>query len=285
MYEKLKPYIALCKPRILFLVTLTSAVGFYLGERGIKSWYLFFFALLGTGLSCAGAGVLNNYLERDVDKLMKRTCRRPIPSGEVAPADALIFGVLLVLVGTALLVMKVNLLSGFLALLTAFLYVLVYTPLKRITWLNTFVGAIPGALPPMGGWAAATGEISLGAWVLFFILFLWQHPHFYAIAWMYKEDYSRGGFKMLPVVDPSGVSTFRQIIIYSILLMAFSALPTVIGMAGFYYLTLAVITGVFMLMVGVSLFKSQSVQDARRLLRASIVYLPVVLLLVIIDSL
>jgi len=284
MNQQVKGYITLCKPRILFLVMLTSAMGFFLGAHNFHNIKLLCFTLLGTGLSCAGAGVLNNYLERDVDKQMKRTCKRPIPTGVIAPADAFIFGVILVLAGTILLVLEVNLLSGFLALLTAFLYVLVYTPLKRVTWLNTFIGAIPGALPPVGGWAAATGQLSLEAWVLFLIMFLWQHPHFYAIAWMYKEDYARGGFKMLPVVDPSGISTFRQIVIYSILLIVGSALPTILGMAGLVYLTCTLALGVGMLVIGILLWRSHSVQDARRLLRASIIYLPLVLVLVIIDA-
>jgi len=266
------------------MVTLTSAIGFFLGGHGIQNWKLFILTIIGTGLSCAGAGVLNNYLERDVDKQMRRTQRRPLPSGTVSPSDALIFGILLVLGGTCLLVLQVNLLSGFLALLTAFLYVLVYTPLKRVTWLNTFIGAIPGALPPVGGWAAATGEASLGAWVLFLILFLWQHPHFYAIAWMYREDYERGGFKMLPVVEPSGDSTFRQIIQYSFLLIASSILPTLVGMAGQVYLIGALILGFGLLSVGFILARSHSVQDARKLLRASIVYLPLLLIFVIADS-
>ena len=171
MLNKIKLFCELSKPRILIMVVLTSAVGYFLGGKGIIDTCALFNTLLGTALSCAGAGALNNFLERDIDKNMKRTSRRALPSGQLSPADALVFGIIAVLLGTTLLVMRVNLLCGFVALLTAFLYVLVYTPLKRITWLNTFVGAIPGALPPLGGWAAATNNIGLGAWVLFFILF------------------------------------------------------------------------------------------------------------------
>jgi heme o synthase len=218
--QTFKAYCELTKPRIMSLVLVTASIGYFLGGQGIRSYLQLLLMLTGTAFCCGGAGVLNHYLERDADLRMKRTRGRPLPAGIVAPADALAFGIVLVILGTVLLVWKVNLLTGFLALLTAFLYALVYTPLKRVTWLNTFVGAIPGAIPPMGGWAAATGGLEVGAWILFLILFVWQHPHFYSIAWMYKEDYERGGFKMLPVVEPDGKSTFRQIVIYSVLLIS-----------------------------------------------------------------
>ncbi len=284
MFNKVSLYWELSKPSIMFLVILTSAVGFFLGAKGFSPIDVFFYTLLGTGLSCAGAGTLNHYLERDIDCNMKRTSRRPIPSGQVSPAEALGFGILCVLVGVIILVTKVNLLTGFLALMTAFLYVLVYTPLKRITWLNTFVGAIPGALPPLGGWAAATNQIDLGAWVLFLIMFCWQHPHFYAIAWMYKEDYKRGGFKMLPVVEPDGMSTFRQIIIYSVLLLIVSLVPSFIGMSGKVYFVGSAILGLFMLSVGCLLYESKSVQSARKLLKASVIYLPLLIILMVSDA-
>lgn len=283
MIPQVAPYITLMKPRILVMVLVTTVLGFFLGGRGIVSYPLLLATLFGTALSCGGAGVLNQYLERDVDLLMKRTKRRPIPSGQVSPANALVFGIILVLSGTVFLVAQVNLLTGFLALLTAFLYVLVYTPLKRTTWLNTVIGAVPGALPPLGGWAAATGGVELGGWILFLILFLWQHPHFYAIAWMYKEDYERGGFKMLPVVEPDGESTFRQIVFFSLLLLPVSVTPSLIGMSGALYFVGSLIAGVALLRVGLSLAKSHSVGDARRLLRASIVYLPFLLALIVFD--
>jgi len=271
------------KPRILVMVLVTTVLGFFLGGRGIVSYPLLLATLFGTALSCGGAGVLNQYLERDADLLMKRTKRRPIPSGQVSPANALVFGISLVLSGTVFLVAQVNLLTGFLALLTAFLYVLVYTPLKRTTWLNTVIGAVPGALPPLGGWAAATGGIELGGWILFLILFLWQHPHFYAIAWMYKEDYERGGFKMLPVVEPDGKSTFRQIVFFSLLLLPVSVTPSLIGMSGVLYFVGSLVAGLALLKVGLTLAKSHSVGDARKLLRASIVYLPFLLALIVFD--
>ena len=284
--KRVKLFWELSKPSILFLVTLTSAVGYYLGAKGIEKSDLgiFLFTIFGTGLSCAGAGALNNYIERDVDTYMKRTFRRPIPLGLVSPAEALGYGVFCVLAGVCILAVKVNLLTGFLALMTAFLYVLVYTPLKKITWLNTFIGAIPGALPPLGGWAAATNEISLGGVILFLILFCWQHPHFYAIAWMYKEDYQRGGFKMLPVIEPDGLSTFRQILIYSVLLLLVSIVPAFIGMSGKIYFIGAAVLGLFMLGAGCILYETKSVQSARKLLQASVIYLPILIILIISDS-
>jgi protoheme IX farnesyltransferase len=284
MKSKFQAYCTLSKPRIVTLVLVTTAIGYFFGGQGIRSYETLFITLVGTALCCAGAAVLNCYIERDVDKLMKRTMTRPLPTGEITPSEALAFGILLVLAGTTLLAWQVNLLTGFLALLTAFLYVLVYTPLKRITWLNTFVGAIPGALPPMGGWAAATGDLSLGAWVLFLILFVWQHPHFYAIAWMYKEDYLRGGLKMLPCVEPDGESTFRQVIWYSILLIPISLLPTVMGMSGYVYLAGALVLGVGMLLSGLTVAKSRTVADAKKLLRTSVIYLPLLLILIVTDA-
>ena len=215
---------------------------------------------------------------------MNRTRQRPIPSGAISPAEALSFGLVLVLLGVTLLAWRVNLLTGFLSLMTVFLYVLVYTPLKRVTWLNTFVGAIPGALPPVGGWAAATGSLDIGAWVLFLILFIWQHPHFYAIAWMYRDDYARGGFKMLPVVEPDGASTFQQILLYSLLLIPISLFPTIIGMSGWIYGGGVLVMGIGMLLVGLSVASSRSNQDAKRLLKASVLYLPAFLVLILIDS-
>ncbi|MCB0339827.1 MAG: protoheme IX farnesyltransferase, partial [Bdellovibrionales bacterium] len=202
----------------------------------------------------------------------------------ISPTAALVFGAALILLGTLVLVWKVNLLTGFLGLLSAFLYVLVYTPLKRVSWINTLVGGIPGALPPMGGWAAASGELSLGAWVLFLILFVWQQPHFYAIAWLYREDYARGGLKMLPVVDPNGVSTLREILVYLALLIPLSLMPCVIGLAGKFYYVGAIVLGIYYLIPGIRLAQTRSMTDARRLLKASVLYLPLLLALIIFDA-
>lgn len=276
-------YLELAKPRIVTMVLVTAVIGYVLGGHGDASFPLLLCTLIGTAMVAGGAGALNHYLERDCDLLMERTRRRPIPSGAVAPQDALTYGIVLVLGGLILLVAMVNLLTAFLGLLTAFLYVLVYTPMKRLSWLNTIVGAIPGAIPPMGGWAAATGRLDAGAWVLFAILFIWQHPHFYAIAWMFKEDYGKGGFKMLPVVEPDGKSTFRQIVLFSILLIPVSLLPTVIGLSGHVYFLGALVLGGWMLFRGMVLAWSGSVADARRVLTASVVYLPVLLGLILAD--
>ncbi len=240
--------------------------------------------LLGTAISSAGAAALNNYLERDCDLEMNRTKTRPIPQGLITPEAALTFGWVMALLGVAILVWQVNLLTGFLSLLTTFLYVVVYTPLKRITWWNTVVGAIPGALPPMGGWAAATGEVGLGAWIVFLILFVWQHPHFYAIAWMYRDDYAKGGFKMLPVVYPDGVRTFRQIIGFSVALIPISLLPYCLKIAGSVYALGMLVLGVAMLAVAIKAARSRSRGDARALLQASIIYLPLFFALILCDS-
>ncbi len=283
--ETLRAYLTLAKPGILKMVLVTTFLGFYLAQGSlISNLDQLFFALLGTALTCGGSGVLNHYLERDIDCKMIRTANRPIPMGVVAPNDALAFGISLVLLGTFVLAYQVNLITGFLALLTAFLYVLVYTPLKRVTWWNTFIGAIPGALPPVGGWTAVTGEIELGAVVLFLILFIWQHPHFYAIAWMYRDDYAKGGLKMLPVLDPDGSRTCKQIMIYSLILIPVSLLPKLIGMSGWLYFWGALGLGLFMLYFGTLVVRHRDFRSARNLMRASIVYLPLVLVLICVDS-
>lgn len=284
MKNRLSHYIALSKPRILVMVVLMTAAGFFLGAKALDPLDVFFWTLLGTAFSSAGSAALNNYLERDVDERMSRTKTRALPAGLISPNEALFFGVFTVVLGVTILAWQVNLLTGFLSLLTAFLYVLVYTPLKRITWWNTVVGAIPGALPPMGGWAAATNDLTIGAWIVFFILFVWQHPHFYAIAWMYRDDYEQGGFKMLPVVYPDGKRTFRQIVGFSILLIPVSLLPYYYGIAGSVYAVGMTLLGVGMLAVGIKAWRTHSNEDARALLQASIVYLPLFFALILCDS-
>jgi protoheme IX farnesyltransferase len=282
--EKAVAYLHLTKPRIVVMVLVMTAAGYWLaGQQPRHGWLILLITLIGTAFSSAGAAVLNNYLERDVDGLMHRTQGRALPAGTVSPEEVLSFGLGLTLGGVGLLATQVNLMTGFLSLLTVFLYVLVYTPLKRMTWLNTCIGAIPGALPPVGGWVAATGTLDPSAWVLFLILFLWQHPHFYAIAWMYRDDYARGGFKMLPVVEPDGESTFRQIIWFSAVLIPASLLPTFIGMAGWGYAAGMLIAGIMMMQYGLQVARTRSNQDAKRLLRASIVYLPVFFILILVD--
>ena len=277
-------YIELLKPNIMSLVLVTTVLGYYLGGDGIDSFLRLFITLLGTALTAGGAGALNQYLERDADKLMQRTKNRPIPSGLIAPGNALVFGIILILIGTIILVTQINLLTGFLSILTAFLYVLVYTPLKKITWLNTSIGSIPGALPPMGGWAAATGNVETGAWILFAIMFLWQHPHFYAIAWMCKDDYARANFKMLPVIEPDGKRTMRQIFWHLTLLVPVSVLPYVEGSSGLIYAVGVIfLTGTF-LISALPLAREKSVQSARLLLKSSVIYLPLLLILIVVDK-
>ncbi|MCB9771810.1 MAG: protoheme IX farnesyltransferase [Candidatus Omnitrophica bacterium] len=277
-------YFELTKPRILFMVLLTTAMGYFLGAAKAWSWATALYLLVGTAGVCAGAAALNHYLERDVDQKMQRTRNRPLPAGIIPPNNAMLWGITLILSGVFLLYWKVNLLTSFLSLLTAFLYVLVYTPLKRLTWLNTTIGAIPGALPPLGGWAAATGDLSAGGWVLFLILFIWQHPHFYSIAWMFREDYERGGFKMLPVVDPDGKSTFRQINVFAILMLLTAIFPFIIGMSGEIYLASAIILSILFFISGLKLSATKAHSDAHQLLQNSVIYLPALLILILLDA-
>lgn len=274
----------LSKLRIVAMVLVTTTIGYFLSGKGIASWTSLLWTLVGTGFGAAGAAALNNYLERDVDAHMARTRRRALPSGDLEPAVALAYGVILVLAGVSLLVWAVNLLSGFLVLLTAFLYVLVYTPLKKLSWINTPIGAIPGALPPMIGWAAARGTIDPGAWVLFGILFAWQHPHFYAIAWIFRDDYRAAGFKMLSVVDPSGRRLFRQAILFSLALIAVSIGLVALGLAGQLYLFGAAILGAALLSTSLAMAQYRTLKDARRVLLTSVIYLPLLLVLLVIDA-
>ncbi|MCH7763113.1 MAG: protoheme IX farnesyltransferase [Candidatus Marinimicrobia bacterium] len=282
--SNLSAYIELMKPNILTLVLVSTVLGYFLGGNGIDSWIRLGLLLIGTALTAGGAGALNHYLERDSDKLMERTKNRPLPSGIIPPPNALMFGIILVLLGTILLVYKINLLTGFLSILTSFLYILVYTPLKKITWLNTSIGSIPGALPPMGGWAAATGELETGAWILFAIMFLWQHPHFYAIAWICKEDYARADFKMLPVIEPDGKRTIRQIFWHLLLLLPVSIMPYINGSAGNVYLIgVGILTGFFFISA-IPMYRTKSKNSAKLLLKSSIIYLPLLLILIIVDK-
>ena len=276
-------YIELTKPRILTMVLVTTVLGFYLGGEGISSIPLLISLLVGVALVSGGSSALNHYLEREFDSKMQRTKNRPIPKGVISPACALNFGITLTLLGIFILYVKVNILTSFLSLLTSFLYIMVYTPMKRASWLNTTVGAIPGAIPPLGGWAAATGGLSFEAGILFLILFLWQHPHFYAIAWMMREDYRRGGFKMLPVVEPDGNRMFKHVLWFSFVLIPVSLIPSVIGMSGSIYFTGVLIAGIVLFMISQSFARSRSFDDAKKLLRATVVYLPILLFLIIMD--
>jgi protoheme IX farnesyltransferase len=276
-------YFELCKPRIVTLVLVTTALGYYMGGRGFHDYYRFFVTMIGSALVCAGSAALNQYLEHDTDAIMKRTKNRPIPTGIISANNAMLFGVFLILSGVLLLCIEVNLLTSFLSLLTAFLYVLVYTPMKKISWLNTTLGAIPGAIPPVGGWAAATGEVTVGAWVLFLIMFVWQHPHFYSIAWLFKDDYKKAGFKMLSGEGSDGKRLFTHTLVYSIILIPVSILPTIVGISGRMYLYGALILGFSFLYFSRKFQQSVSTKVAHQLLKASVFYLPALLLLIIMD--
>ena len=271
---RLSAYIELTKPRITFLIVLTSAAGFCLGSRGAVNFVLFAHAMIGIGLLSSGIATLNQFIERDLDGLMRRTASRPLPSGRLAPLEAMWFGVLLTVVAETYLALFVNGLSAILGLTVVAGYLFLYTPLKTRTTLSTAVGAFPGAMPPLIGWAAARGQIDVAAWVLFAILFLWQFPHFLAIAWMYREDYGRAGIRMLPVVEPEGRVTGQQIIAYSLMLVPVSLLPTVLGISGKFYFAAALVLGLLFLASGIRVALSKSNQHARQLLLASVFYLP-----------
>src|SRR5580765_821130 len=267
-------YLELTKPRITFLIVLTSAAGCALGSRGAVNYLLLAHALIGIALLSSGIATLNQFIERDLDGLMRRTADRPLPSGRLFPFEALWFGVGLTLMAEAYLALFVNVLTALLGLTVIAGYLFVYTPLKTRTSLSTALGAFPGAMPPLMGWTAARGEIDVAAWVLFAILFLWQFPHFLAIAWMYREDYGRAGIRMLPVVEPDGRITGQQIIAYSLMLVPVSLLPAVLGISGRIYLFAALVLSLLFLASSIRAALSKSNQHARQLLLASVLYLP-----------
>jgi protoheme IX farnesyltransferase len=281
---KLSDYLALAKPRVTVMVVLTMMFGFYLGARGEMNWALLLHAVLGTALVAAGTSALNQYLERDLDAKMLRTKNRPLPTGRLAPNSALAFGVLISILGLAHLMIFVNLLTALLAGFTLASYIFLYTPLKTRSAISTVVGAVPGALPPVGGWAAGRGELGIEAWVLFAILFIWQLPHFLAIAWIYREDYARGGFPMLPVIDPEGRSVGRQVLTNCLALLPVSLLPTLVGMAGSTYFFGALGLSLLFFISGLGVILHRSNLSAQRLMRASLLYLPILLGLMAFDK-
>ncbi len=283
MTSVVNDYLILTKVRITALVLVTTAAGFLLASSARLDPALLAWTLLGTGLAAGGAAALNQFLEREADARMRRTAGRPIPAGRMTPARGLTVGVALSVVGVAILVAFVNLLTGFLALATVLLYVGVYTPLKRMTPLNTIIGAIPGAIPPVMGWTAVTGEAGLPAWVLFAILFLWQLPHFLAIAWIFRDDYRLGGFPMLPVIDPDGEATGRQVALYCAALVPVSLIPTFLGLAGPIYFFGALVLGLAFLGAGLMMAVRRRGKEARRVLLASVTYLPLLLALLVAD--
>jgi protoheme IX farnesyltransferase len=282
--SSLKDYWVLTKPEVNFLVVISALVGFYAAARGPLDWALLLHTLMGTLLVASGTATLNQLMERDADALMRRTAIRPLPAGRMSAVNALVFGLLLSLGGGLYLLLAVNALTSFLAMVTLATYLLLYTPLKKKTPWCTFIGAFPGAMPPLIGWAGATGSLAREAWVLYAILFLWQFPHFLAIAWMYREDYARAGLQMLPRNDINGAATFRQVLFYSLLLLPVSLLPAWFDQAGMAYLVGAALLGLMYIHAGARLAAVRSNALAKRLLLASVIYLPLVFALLMLDK-
>ena len=279
----MKDYVELTKPRITWLILMSTAVGYYFGHDGSWRIWPILHVIIGTGLIASGTAALNQWYEHEADKKMRRTQARPIPSGRITPTKAFWFGVALEVVGSLELWLGVNALTSLLGVLTIVLYLFAYTPLKQKTWWSTTIGAFPGAIPPLIGFAAAANTLTPEAWALFGILFFWQFPHFYAIAWMYREDYSRAGIQMLPVVEPDGESTARQILIYSLLLTPISLLPKWLGMTGSLYMAGALVMGILFLYAGVRVTLDRTRVRARRVLLASVLYLPILYGLMVLD--
>ena len=282
--KRLQAYLELTKPRLTTMVIFTTWLGYAFATPGVRPPFnlgsdpgRFFHTLIGSWLVAAGAAALNEYLERDRDALMRRTCRRPLPQHRMAPESAFWFGIGISALGILELAFFVNPLTSLLSMVSLGSYLLIYTPLKTRTSLCTLVGAIPGAIPPMMGWTGARNAVEPGAWVLFAILFLWQLPHFLAIAWMYRDDYARAGFPMLPVIDPDGASTGRMIILYTAVLVPVTLIPARMGLAGFSYFWAALVLGLMFFTCGAYTAFYRTAADARRLLLASVLYLPTLL--------
>jgi protoheme IX farnesyltransferase len=281
--QRTADFVTLTKPRLNFLVLITTLGGMYLAAPGGVPLPLLFHALVGTALVAGGAAALNQVWERDTDGLMRRTRRRPIPGGRLRPADGAWFGTLLSATGLIELTWKVNPLASAVAAATLVSYVFVYTPLKTRTSLSTLVGAIPGALPPVIGWAAATGTISTGAIVLFGIVFLWQMPHFLAIAWLYRDDYRQARIPLLPVLEPDGRRTGAQALLYAAALWPVSVLPATIGLADLPYTTLATLLGAGLIALSAMFARARTTLNARRLFLYSIIYLPLLWIALVLD--
>jgi protoheme IX farnesyltransferase len=277
-------FITLTKPDVSFLVLMTTAAGYYMGARGPVSWLHLSHTVFATMLIAAGTATLNHYIERDSDRYMRRTAGRPLPTGMIQPREALAFGIFLSVAGAIDLYFVGGLLACALGSLTCLSYLLAYTPLKKRTVWATFVGAFPGAVPPMIGWTAASGSLDLGAWLLFAILFFWQFPHFHAIAWMYREDYARAGIQMLPVIDRNGSRTFRQIVLFAASLVIVSVLPALLGLAGVLYLFGALITSTALLQVAVWAADTKTNVRAKWLMHATVLHIPLLLALMAYDK-
>jgi protoheme IX farnesyltransferase len=276
-------FLELAKPRVVLMVLITAFVGFYVGSAAVPNYLELLQMLFGTALAAGGTLALNQYLERDTDSVMERTRHRPLPDGRLQPREAAWFGLLITMGGLLYLALAVNLMSAGVTAVITLTYLLLYTPLKRKSSLCMLVGAVPGALPPVIGWVAAGGALTVDAWVLFAILFLWQVPHTLAIARLYRDDYARAGIRFLPVIDPDSGSTDRQIISHTAALLVVSLLPTLLGFAGAIYFVAAFVLGVVFLANGITLAINSTFLGARRLLYASLIYLPVLLLIMALD--
>jgi protoheme IX farnesyltransferase len=283
--QRLTDYVALAKPRVVAMVLVTTAVGYYLGSAGAPALMPLFFTLAGTALAAGGTLALNQWMERDLDARMERTRLRPLPDGRLQPLEALVLGAVLLWLGLAVLAASVGLLPALVTAGIAITYLFVYTPLKQVTSLCSIVGAVPGALPPVAGWAAARGELGVEPCVLFAIMFLWQIPHSLAIGRVYREDYARAGIRLLPVVDRDGSSTGTHALSNCLALLPVTLLPTLIGLSGQVYFLVALVLGLGFLWSTVGLARSGSAADARRVMFASLVYLPVLLAVMALDKL
>jgi protoheme IX farnesyltransferase len=277
-------YADLFKARLTLLVLLTTIVGFYLGCRGRIDYMLMLHTLLGTALVAGGASALNQLWEKEHDAKMRRTASRPLPSGRLQPQKVMTIGCVTAVLGLAYLSLMVNPLTAGLGATSLLSYVFVYTPLKRVTWLNTAVGAIPGGLPPLMGWAAARGELTAGGWALFAIQALWQLPHFMAIAWIYRDEYARAGFKMLSVIDPDGSRTGRHALVQTAILLPLSLSPFFLNLTGPLYLCGAALLGICFCWLAAVFARRLTVRSARQLFYLSILYLPLLLTLMVVDK-
>jgi heme o synthase len=279
-----RDFVALAKPRLNVLVVASTLAGYAMAEGEALGPLRVAGLLLGTGLVAGGASAFNQVIERDLDALMRRTRSRPLPDQRLQPTEGVLFGSIVTLLGMLMIVVSANLLAAAVALATLLSYVAVYTPLKRRSSFGTVIGAIPGALPPIIGWAAAEGALSPQAWTLFGIMFLWQLPHFLAIAWMYRDDYARAGFPMLAVLEPDGRSTVRQSVVYAAALVPLSLAPTLMGMAGEIYFAGALVLSLAFLGLTLQFARTRSVGDARRVFFGSITYLPLLWILMIVNK-
>jgi len=278
--SSVRDYLELSKSRIVMMVLITTAAGYFFAAPHVD-WMLLINTLVGTALVAAGTNALNQYIERDHDAKMKRTRLRPLPDGRISPRAALLFSIAIAVIGTVYLALAVNWLTAALGAFTLTSYIFVYTPLKRVSTICTLIGAIPGAIPPLMGWTAATGSIRAGGWIIFAILFFWQLPHFMAISWMYRDDYARGGFAMLAVQDQDGQATARHAVFYSFALLTVSMLPPLFGLSTFVYLAGAIIAGAALTFASFAFLASRTPARARRLFMASNIYLVVMMALLV----